>query len=179
MLNHLRVLVFVVGAAMFGGAVSAQVPPELITYPEVIVHNAKVITMDAKDSTAEAVAIRGGKFLAVGTNVAIRRLAGPKTRLIDAKGQAVLPGIVNTHIHPNRQVLNTYFDEFPPEVQAMLRSSGRISKPRDKADALAQIANAARREKGKWVKISGDRVDLVLHDLRIADLDEAVPTSQC
>ena len=176
MLNHLRILGFVVvGAAIFGGAASAQVPPELISYPEVIVHNAKVITMDAKDSVAEAVAIRGGKFLAVGTNVAIRRLAGPKTRLIDAKGQTVLPGIVNTHIHPNRQVLNTYFDEFPPEVQAMLRSSGRVSKPRDKADALAQISNAARREKGKWVKISGDRVDLVLHELRIADLDKAVP----
>ena len=57
----------------------------------------------------------------------------------------------------------------------MLRASGRLTKPRDKADALAQIANAARAEKGAWVKIGGQRTDLVLHELRIADLDAAVP----
>ena len=68
-----------------------------------------------------------------------------------------------------------YFEQFPPEVQTMLRASGRLTKPRDKADALAQIANAARAEKGAWVKIGGQRTDLVLHELRIADLDQAVP----
>lgn len=152
-----------------------QVPPELIMYPELIVHNANVLTLDAKDTVAQAVAIREGKFLAVGTNAAIMRLAGPKTQKIDAKGQTVMPGIVNTHIHPNRSVMSVYFEQFPEDVQVMLRASGRLTKPRDKADALAQIANAARAEKGKWVKIGGQRTDLVLHELRIADLDQAVP----
>ena len=155
--------------------IAQQVPPELITYPELIVHNANVLTLDAKDTVAQAVAIRDGKFLAVGTNAAIMRLAGPKTQKIDAKGQTVMPGIVNTHIHPNRSVMSQYFEQFPPEVQTMLRASGRLTKPRDKADALAQIANAARAEKGAWVKIGGQRTDLVLHELRIADLDQAVP----
>ena len=160
----------------FSATTSAQqVPPELINYPELIVHNATVLTLDGTDTVAQAVAVRDGKFLAVGTNESILRLAGPDTRQIDAKGQTVLPGIVNTHIHPNRQALRVYFDEFPEEVQNILRSSGRIREPRDKADAIAQIENAARNEKGPWVKLSGSRTDLVLHDLRIADLDGAVP----
>ena len=155
--------------------IAQQVPPELIKYPELIVHNGTVLTLDAKDTVAQAVAIRDGKFLSVGTNDAVLKLAGPNTRRIDAKGQTIMPGIVNTHIHPNRQTLNVYFDQFPEEVQNELRSSGRVTKPRDKADALAQISNAARSEKGKWVKVSGQRTDLVLHELRIADLDAAVP----
>lgn len=156
-------------------AAAQQVPAELVTYPELIVHNATVLTLDGKDTVAEAVAVRDGRFLAVGSNASVLRLAGPNTRKIDAKGQTVLPGIINTHIHPNRQALRVYFDEFPPEVQNLLRSSGRVTKPRDKQDALAQISNAARSEKGPWVKISGSRTDLVLHDLRLADLDAAVP----
>ena len=138
-------------------------------------HNATVVTMDAKDTVAQAVAIRDGRILAVGTNAAVLRLAGPATRSVDAKGQTVFPGFVNTHIHPNRSVMSVYFDQFPDDVKNMLRSSGRITKPRDKADALAQLANAARNEKGPWVKVGGSRTDLVLHDLRIADLDKAVP----
>lgn len=157
------------------GAFAQQVPAELVSYPELIVHNAAVITMDGADTVAEAVAIRDGRFLAVGTNASVLRLAGPKTQVIDAKQQTVLPGLVNTHIHPNRQVLRTYFEEFPPDVQNILRSSGRIRASRDKQDALAQIANAARSEKGPWVRVSGERTDLVLHDLRLADLDAVVP----
>jgi predicted amidohydrolase YtcJ len=156
-------------------AFAQQIPSELVSYPELIVHNARVVTMDERDTVAQAVAIRDGKFLSVGANDAIMRLAGPRTQVIDAKGQTVLPGLVNTHIHPNRQVLRTYFDEFPPDVQNILRSSGRIRESRDKQDALAQIANAARSEKGPWVRVSGERTDLVLHDLRLADLDKVVP----
>jgi predicted amidohydrolase YtcJ len=157
------------------GAFAQGVPAELISYPELIVHNATVITMDARDTVAEAVAIRDGRFLAVGTSASVLRLAGPKTQVIDAKQQTILPGLINTHIHPNRQVLRTYFEEFPPDVQQLLRSSGRIRTSRDKQDALAQIANAARSEKGPWVRVSGERTDLVLHDLRLADLDKVVP----
>jgi hypothetical protein len=157
------------------GAFAQEVPADLISYPELIVHNATVVTMDDRDTVAEAVAIRDGRFLAVGTSASVLRLAGPKTQVIDAKQQTVLPGFVNTHIHPNRQVLRTYFEEFPPDVQQLLRSSGRVRTSRDKQDALAQIANAARSEKGPWVRVSGERTDLVLHDLRLADLDKVVP----
>ena len=47
----------------------------------------------------EAVAIAGGKFTAVGTNAAIRKLAGPKTTTIDLHGQTVIPGLADGHLH--------------------------------------------------------------------------------
>ena len=67
---------------------------------ELIVHNAKVVTVDAKFSTAEAVAVRDGKIAAVGTSADILKLKGPTTRVIDAAGKTVLPGLYDSHVHP-------------------------------------------------------------------------------
>ncbi len=153
----------------------AQVPAELIQYPELILHNATVLTVDDQDTVAQAVAVRDGTFLAVGSNAEVLRLAGPETRKIDLEGQTVIPGIINTHIHPNKDSVPAYFKEVPPDVQQMLRASGRIQDPRDKADVLAQIQEIARRETGPWVKITAERVDYGNHELRIHELDEVVP----
>ena len=67
---------------------------------DLIVHNAKVLTVDAKFSTAEAVAVSGGKVVAVGTSADVLKLKGPKTRVIDAGGKTVLPGLYDSHTHP-------------------------------------------------------------------------------
>ena len=56
---------------------------------DLIVHNAKVVTLDAKSSIAEAVAVQDGKLSAVGTNANILKLKGEKTRVIDAKGNKI------------------------------------------------------------------------------------------
>ncbi|WP_151720584.1 amidohydrolase [Gemmobacter serpentinus] len=66
---------------------------------DLIVTNAKVLTMDAGRPRAEAVAIRAGRVQAVGTAVGIAALAGPATRVIDAGGRTVLPGFVESHLH--------------------------------------------------------------------------------
>ena len=78
----------------------------LLGYPDLIVHNAKIVTMD--DPTFEsqvgtigqAMAVRGDKVLAVGSNAEIRALAGPQTRQMDLKGRTVLPSFIMTHEHP-------------------------------------------------------------------------------
>src|SRR5262245_39448916 len=67
--------------------------------PELIVFNAPVYTMDAALPRAEAVAIGGGKFIAVGTTAAIRGRAGKSTQLIDAKQMTIVPGFTDTHNH--------------------------------------------------------------------------------
>src|SRR5476649_1685277 len=67
--------------------------------PDTILVNGHVITVDARFSIAEAVAIAGGKFTMVGTNAAIRRLAGPKTTTIDLHWQTVIPGLADGHLH--------------------------------------------------------------------------------
>ncbi|HEV3165265.1 MAG TPA: amidohydrolase, partial [Isosphaeraceae bacterium] len=68
--------------------------------PETILRNAKVITVDHDFHVKEAVAIHGDRILAVGTNAEIAALAGPQTKTIDAAGNALLPGLYDSHVHP-------------------------------------------------------------------------------
>jgi len=65
-----------------------------------IVQNAKVLTVDAKFRTAEAVAVRDAKIVRVGSNEEILKLRGPDTLVIDAEGRTVMPGLIDSHVHP-------------------------------------------------------------------------------
>ncbi len=76
----------------WAAAVNAQ-PADLV------VVNAKVVTIDARSSIVQAVAIRDGRIAAVGTDAAVRRLIGPSTRVIDADRRTVIPGLIDSHVH--------------------------------------------------------------------------------
>ena len=67
--------------------------------PDTIFFNGKIVTVDEKFSIAEAVAIRDGRFVAVGGNDRIRRLAQGSTRSIDLRGRTMLPGLMDGHLH--------------------------------------------------------------------------------
>ena len=64
-----------------------------------MLYNAKVITVDSDFSIAEALAISGDRVMTVGTTAQMRAVAGPATQLIDLKGQTVLPGLMDNHLH--------------------------------------------------------------------------------
>jgi len=66
---------------------------------ELVVTNARVFTMDPAAPRAEAFAVTGGRFAAVGSNDAIRRLIGKGTQTIDAKQMTIVPGFIDTHNH--------------------------------------------------------------------------------
>lgn len=66
---------------------------------DTVVLNAKIVTVDAASSTAEAVAIRDGRFTVVGRNEQVRPLIGPRTKVIDAGGRTVIPGLIDSHVH--------------------------------------------------------------------------------
>ena len=66
---------------------------------DLILTNARVLTMDPDQPRAEAVAVAGGVILAVGAASDIQALAGPATRVIDAGGRSLLPGFVESHMH--------------------------------------------------------------------------------
>jgi predicted amidohydrolase YtcJ len=66
---------------------------------DLILHNGKVFTADLEQPSAEAVAIRGERILAVGSSDEIKRLANAKTRLLDLQGRTVIPGINDAHFH--------------------------------------------------------------------------------
>src|SRR5438552_1107187 len=88
-------------AAVLSVAVLAAWPGALVQAqaPDLILHNGKVVTVDPVFSIAEGVAIRGDRFVAVGTNAAVRRTAGPATRQIDLGGRTVIPGLMDGHLH--------------------------------------------------------------------------------
>ena len=66
---------------------------------DIVLTGGKVITVDEKFSIAQAVAIRGDRIVAVGTNQQINALAGPNTRRIDLRGRALMPGFIDNHAH--------------------------------------------------------------------------------
>ena len=73
---------------------------ELFSADRVLI-NGKIITVDRSDSIAEAVAVKDGKFLAVGSTTEIIRTVGERTEVLDLKNKTVLPGIIDSHTHPS------------------------------------------------------------------------------
>src|SRR5262245_6620173 len=67
--------------------------------PDTIFHNGKVITVDSGFAIQQAFAVRGEQYIAVGSDSAIRALAGANTRLVDLRGSAVIPGLTDNHDH--------------------------------------------------------------------------------
>jgi predicted amidohydrolase YtcJ len=67
--------------------------------PQVVIVHANVFTADTVHPRAEAIAIEGGRFSAVGDEAEIRTMAGPGTRVIDAGGRLVTPGLIEAHVH--------------------------------------------------------------------------------
>ena len=74
---------------------------------DLILHHGVVLTVDANDTVAEALAIRDGRVIAVGTDARVQGFTGPKTRVIDLAGRTVTPGLIDTHAH----LLSTGVDE--------------------------------------------------------------------
>lgn len=67
---------------------------------DLIIHHAKIVTVDSQFRMFEAIAARDGKVIALGDDQAIFKLAGPRTKVIDADSRAVLPGLYDSHVHP-------------------------------------------------------------------------------
>jgi predicted amidohydrolase YtcJ len=66
---------------------------------DLVVLNAKLITVDPSSRVAEAAAVRDGMFVAVGSQADVEPLIGPRTRVIHAGGRTVIPGLIESHVH--------------------------------------------------------------------------------
>jgi predicted amidohydrolase YtcJ len=92
-----------VAAATFRG--SAQQPPVTSGHADLIVINAKVYTVDTARPRAEAFAIKGGRFSAVGSTADIKGLAGRGTQTFDAQQMTIVPGFIDCHNHAGGETL--------------------------------------------------------------------------
>jgi predicted amidohydrolase YtcJ len=134
-------------------------------HADAIFQNGKVYTVDADRSWAEAVAIKDGKFVAVGSNSEVAAVKGPDTEVVDLDGAFVMPGVVDAHVHPN--------DVYRETVIGNLDFSDQLA-PEEIARAIREFA-AVHPEKA-WIK--GKKYGLGAFPggkMTAAWLDEVVP----
>ena len=96
---HFVVVLLLTGAALLAACTPSNDPPPAQPSAELIVLNADVHTSDPNRPRADAFAIGAGKFLAVGSTTDVRAFQGEDTRVIDAGGATVTPGLIDGHTH--------------------------------------------------------------------------------
>jgi predicted amidohydrolase YtcJ len=141
--------------------------PALAQPAELVLRGGNIVTVDHDWSIAHAVAIRGGKFLAVGSDAQMAPHIGPNTQVIELAGKTVVPGLIDSHLHQLFAALNG------PAVQ--LLSTKTI------ADVQAAIGErVARTEPGKWVLASSGWHESILQEGRMPtryELDKVSPSN--
>ena len=128
MRNQLCQLVVALSGLVCAWSSAADRPADLV------VVNGKVVTLDPESSQADAVAVRDGVIMAVGTNEEIRKLLGDQTRVIDAQQHLVVPGIIETHVHATGAARGEATQPFVQlgsigEIQDWVRARVRESPP--------------------------------------------------
>lgn len=167
----------ILGVLLSGGVLVAQQPAD------VVLHNAKVLTVDSNFSIAQAIAIRGNQVAAVGQNQQILAMAGPGTKVFDLKGRTVIPGTINSHMH--------IFDTAEVEYGGMIGFEKLTSYPMDWSgvntvqDVLNQVKGQMDRYRfkpGEWIYfaskgtgVTHEGEKLMLDGLTRWDLDKVSP----
>src|SRR5688572_10866531 len=82
-----------------------------------ILHNGKIVTVDKAFAIAQAIAIKDGKIVRVGANADVLAAKGDKTQVIDLEGKTVLPGLIDSHVHPRAAMHE--FDHVMPEFESI------------------------------------------------------------
>jgi len=146
--------------------VLALAPPasKAVPSPDIILHHGKIVTVNDHFRLAEAMAVRGDRIVAIGSNDTVRDLAGQQTRQIDLQGRTVLPGLIDSHLH----LMSSAMYEFDRQVPTMDSI----------ADVLAYVrSRAAVLRPGQWIGI--EQVFITrLRERRFPtrqELDEAAP----
>jgi len=147
--------------------ISACKPTPPAEVPDTILVNGKVLTVDKDFSVANALAIKGARILAVGTDQVIRAMADGKTRVIDVQGKTVIPGLIDNHMHFIRAAQRW-------NLQA------RIDGISSRAEALAIISKkAASLPPGAWLMVQGGWHENQFSDkpggFTLEELDAAAP----
>ena len=125
---------------------------------DIIITNGKVTTLDDRLSEAQAVAITGNKVTLTGTNEAVLKLKGKQTKLIDAKGNRVIPGLFDSHMHVIRG--GRFYN-------AELRWDGVSSLKR----AMEMLREQAQRTpKDQWIRVVGGWNEYQFEEKRIANI---------
>lgn len=156
-------------SAMLSVALVSQnsaAPPS--SHADLIVVNAKIVTLDSHKPSASAFAIKDNKFIAVGDVEEISKLKRAETKTIDAGGRTVIPGLNDSHLHAVRA--GRFYN-------LELRWDGVKSLKR----GLEMIRDQAKRTpKGHWVRVIGGWTPFQFEEKRmptVAELNESAPNT--
>lgn len=123
--------------AATSAAAKAPVPADTV------LHHGTILTVDAKDRVVQAMAVRGGRIVALGSDKVIRAFIGKRTKVIDLAGRTATPGMIDAHDH----ALEGGIDEV---------ANLQLGEASSVADFLARVkARAAELPPGAWLTGSG------------------------
>jgi predicted amidohydrolase YtcJ len=169
--RRLRSLPIVIAALVALGTRSGAQQPRA----DLILVNGRVLTVDASDRIAQAVAVAGSRIIAVGTTAEVERLAAPNARRIDLQGRTVTPGLLDAHAHFSGGGADRLFvvDLSYPNVKNVADVAAAVR---------AKVATAA---KGAWIQGRGwdegklaERRVLTAKDLDAVSPDNPVVLTQ-
>lgn len=127
---------------------------------DIIITNGKISTLDAKNNEVQAVAISGNKILQTGTNAQILKLKGRETKIVDAKGNRVIPGLFDSHMHVIRG--GRFYN-------LELRWDGVTSVKRAMQMLKEQAARTPQRQ---WIRVVGGWNEYQFEEKRLPTLEE-------
>ena len=163
--NRMRLMIVTsAGAACAALAVALLTQAPIAQSPaDLVLVGGKVITVDARDSVAQGIAIAAGRIVAVGDDRDVRSRIGEKTRVVELAGKTVTPGLIDTHVH---------FSEADALYAVDLSDAAAM------ADVLGRVrARVSKAHPGEWVRGQGwDEGKLAEHRyITAADLDAVAP----
>jgi hypothetical protein len=122
--------------------------PAVAQDADLVVVNAKVAAADGPARTGYGIAVRAGRIAAVGPTAEVRRLAGPRTRIVDADGRTVIPGLIDSHMHAVRAALSysvevNWIDARTDSRSDVAAAHGGACPPRRMAGGRGRLDRAA------------------------------------
>ncbi|NGF58041.1 amidohydrolase [Parapedobacter sp. SGR-10] len=144
--------------------------PQTTVPADVVYINGNILTVNANNERAEAMAILKGRILAVGTNQSIRKHQGKRTKIVDLKGKTLIPGFIDGHSHFGTLTRFNTVDISPPPVGQVLEISDIVRVIKQYKDSLHIPA-------GTWIFARGydtDQLKEKRHPVK-GDLDAAFP----
>ena len=118
-------------------------PAQAAEPPQLVLFHGHILTVDAQDSAAQAIAVRDGKIIAVGSDRDILQLVGPATRRIDLHGRTATPGLIDSHAHIAEAGVDEMYHVRLSDVSSVTEAVNRVRR------AVAAL------KPGQWVQGAG------------------------